>query len=198
MSRVRTTSHSKIRECYQRRRKSAAVTPECSRSQQGVAQGRSGRSRTAAGSLCSSPDASGGTPGGEPAEARRLAAGLGLPSGKRTGLVPTVPDDGPHGRSLRRSLSAQVRRHRRRRRSDLDSTLSVAGARRHDEDRQGPRRPSPAAAERRPETPPAATHQKPGPRALRRFGLCESRRNLPTKRLAPETSRAGSTSGRHR
>jgi hypothetical protein len=35
MSRVRPTTHSPIRQCYQRRRKCGAVTPECSRPQQG-------------------------------------------------------------------------------------------------------------------------------------------------------------------
>ena len=40
MSRVRTT-HSTIGECYQRRRKCAAVTPECSRTEQCASKARS-------------------------------------------------------------------------------------------------------------------------------------------------------------
>ena len=38
LSRVRTTIHSTIHECHPRRRKSAAVTPECSRTQQRCAR----------------------------------------------------------------------------------------------------------------------------------------------------------------
>ncbi len=47
MSRVRTTTHSTIRECHRRRRKSASVTPECSRTQQGGGHRRRARRQAA-------------------------------------------------------------------------------------------------------------------------------------------------------
>ncbi len=46
--------------------------------------------------------------------------------------------------------------------------------------------PLPPPLKAGPETTPAATRQKPGPRALRGSGLSESRWDLSTKRLAPE------------